>query len=153
MDGDVASGPNAAGERMASPGDAPGDDGSWLQGTIAGFSLGLSDFQPYFKLKSITEAEAGIYFTVKMGIGFGDASIVSGTARLGILGNIDVPGTAAPSASFEKVDCDSVTIDGGVGPVQVHGTLAFRNGDETYGDGISGTLSADFTFAQLNAAA
>ena len=161
-DGDLASGPNAGGgggAEAATDGIAgvarmapPYDDAS-SQGTIAGFSLDLSDFQPYFKPKSLSDYEAGVYFNVKVGIGFGDASVISGTARLGILGDIQIPGNASPSASFEKVDCDSVSIDGGVGPVQVHGSLAFRNGDATYGDGISGKLSADFTFAQLNAAA
>ena len=127
--------------------------GGGIQGSLAGFDLGLTDFAPSFTVKSTGVFEAGVYFTVKVGIGFGDASVVSGTARLGILGSISVPGTSAPSASFDKIDCDSVSVDGGVGPVKVKGSLAFRNGDPTYGDGISGTLSADFTFAQLNAAA
>jgi hypothetical protein len=152
-DGDVASGPNVGSDGMAGQAMAAPYDGGSSQGTVAGFSLSLSDFKPYFNVKSLSDCEAGVYFTVKVGIGFGDASVISGSARLGILGDIQIPGNASPSASFEKVDCDSVSIDGGVGPVQVHGTLAFRNGDETYGDGISGTLSADFTFAQLNAAA
>jgi hypothetical protein len=147
LDGEVASGPN--GEAAAAQ-DA-GDGSS--QGSIAGFSLALSDFTPYFKPKSLTDMEAGVYFTVKIGIGFGDASIVSGGARLGILGDIQVPGNAAASASFDKIDCDSVGIDGEVGPVTVKGSLIFRNDDPTYGDGISGTLSANFVFAQLNAAA
>ena len=127
--------------------------GGGIQGSLAGFDLGLTDFAPSFTAKSSGVFEAGVYFTVKVGIGFGDASVVSGSARLGILGSINVPGTSAPSASFDKIDCDSVTIDGGIGPVKVKGSLAFRNGDPTYGDGLSGTLSADFTFAQLNAAA
>ncbi|HTR30094.1 MAG TPA: fibronectin type III domain-containing protein, partial [Puia sp.] len=144
LEGAVASGPNG--------GDAGAEDES-SQGSIAGFSLALSDFTPYFKPKSLTDMEAGVYFNVKIGIGFGDASIVSGGARLGILGDIRVPGNAAASASFDKIDCDSVGIDGEVGPVTVKGSLIFRNDDPTYGDGISGTLSANFVFAQLNAAA
>jgi len=140
-------GPNAG-----SVGDAAFDDAS-SQGTLAGFSLALSDFAPYFAPKSATSVEAGVYFTVKVGIGFGDASVISGGARLGILGEIDVPGTSAPSASFDRIDCDSVGIDGSVGPVTVSGKLIFRNGDATYGDGIYGSLSANLVFAKFDASA
>jgi hypothetical protein len=160
LEGDVAAafagpsaaegGPNVIGDAGAA-GDAPFADGS-SQGTIAGFSLELSDFAPYFAAKSSTSVEAGVYFNIKVGIGFGDASVVSGGARLGILGEIDVPGTSAPSASFDKIDCDSVGIYGAVGPVTVSGKLGFRNGDKTYGDGIYGSLSADLVFAKFDAA-
>jgi len=146
MEGDVAGGPNVGDEAP------PFDDGG-SQGTLAGFSLALSDFAPYIAPKSLTSVEAGVYFTVKVGIGFGDATVVSGGARLGILGEIDVPGTSAPSASFEKIDCDSVGIDGSVGPVTVSGKLIFRNSDDTYGNGIYGSLSADLVFAKFDAAA
>lgn len=160
LDGEVAGGPNAGARdagawNAAGWGDAGGaafDDGS-SQGTLAGFSLALSDFTPYFKPKSSSDIEAGVYFTVKVGIGFGDATVVSGGARLGILGDINVPGSSAPSASFEKIVCDSVGIDGAIGPVTVTGSLIFRNDDPTYGDGISGSLSADLVFAKFDAAA
>lgn len=160
MAGDVAGGPNVGGADFGGAsardagdaGDAAFDDGS-SQGTIAGFSLALSDFAPYFAPKGSTSVEAGVYFTIKVGIGFGDASVVSGGARLGILGEIDVPGTSAPSASFDHIDCDSVGIDGSIGPVTVSGKLIFRNGDKTYGDGIYGSLSADLVFAKFDAAA
>ncbi len=150
QEGDVAAafaGPSAAGAEQA-----PYDDGS-SQGTIAGFSLALSDFAPYFAPKSLTSVEAGVYFNIKVGIGFGDASVVSGAARLGILGEIDIPGNAAPGASFDRIDCDSVSIDGGIGPVTVSGRLGFRNNDNTYGNGIYGSLSADLVFAKFDATA
>src|SRR6185437_13655020 len=81
-DGDLASGPNMGDDGGADAATAVGvtgmtspyDDGS-SQGTIAGFSLDLSDFQPYFKPKSLNDYEAGVYFNVKIGIGFGDASV------------------------------------------------------------------------------
>jgi len=131
---------------------APYDDGS-SQSTMAGFSLDLSDFRPYFSPNSTTSFEAGVYFAVKVGIGFGDASVISGSATLGILGQVNFPSGSAPKPSFDKIDCKQVIIDGDIGPVTVHGELDFLNNDATYGDGIKGTLSATFPFAQLNAAA
>jgi hypothetical protein len=143
----AASGPN--------PGDpmpTPYDDGS-SQGTIAGFSLSLSDFKPYFSPNSTSSFEAGVYFNVKVGIGFGDASVISGSANLGILGQVNLASGSAPKPSFDKIDCKQVIIDGDIGPITVHGELDFLNNDQTYGDGIKGTLSATFPFAQFNAAA
>jgi hypothetical protein len=131
---------------------APFDDGS-SQGAIAGFSLNLSDFRPYFNPNSTSSFEAGVYFNVKVGVGFGDASVVSGSANLGILGQVNFSGGSAPTPSFDKIDCKQVIIDGDIGPITVHGELDFLNNDATYGDGIKGTLSATFPFAQLNAAA
>jgi hypothetical protein len=132
---------------------APDDDASSSQGTIAGFGISLSDFAPAFHANSLSEFEAGMYFNLNVNVGFGDASVISGTARLGILGKVTIPGSSAPTVGFDKIDCAGVSLDGGIGPVTVHGQLTFLNNDPVYGDGVSGSLSATFPFAQLNAAA
>jgi hypothetical protein len=135
------------------PAASPDEDGSSSQGSVAGFSISLSDFSPYFKPQSLHQFEAGIYFNLNVNVGFGDASVISGTARMGLIGLITIPTTSAPTVGFEKVDCDSVSLDGGIGPVTVKGNLAFINGDHVYGDGVKGSLYANFPFAQLEAAA
>ncbi|HVU54782.1 MAG TPA: hypothetical protein VHD83_06990 [Puia sp.] len=128
-------------------------DGSSSQGSVAGFGISLSDFTPYFSPNSATQYEAGVYFNLNVNVGFGDASVVSGTTRLGILGKIDVPGNSAPSVAFDKIKIDSVALHGGIGPVTVNGSLWFIDNDSTYGDGVKGSLSADFPFASFSAAA
>jgi hypothetical protein len=132
---------------------APDDAGSSGQGTVAGFGISLSDFAPSFAINSMQQFEAGVYFNLNVNIGFGDASVISGTTRLGLLGQINVPGNAAPSVAFDKVDVKQIILHGGIGPVTVDGQLDFLNDDPVYGDGIKGSLSAKFPFAELTAAA
>jgi hypothetical protein len=155
---DVASGPSAEDnpapiDAPAAPGAAPDDDASSSQGSVAGFSISLSNFAPTFLPNSSTEFEAGVAFNLNVNIGFGDASVISGTTRLGILGKVTIPGTSAPTVGFDKIAIDSIALHGGLGPVTVDGSLWFVNNDATYGNGIQGNLSADFTFAKLEAAA
>ena len=146
---DVASGPSN--ENDDTP--LPYDDDNSSQSSVSGFSISLSNFSPSFSPNSSTEFEAGVYFNLNVNIGFGDASVISGTTRLGILGKITVPGTSAPTVGFDKLALDSISLHGGLGPVIVDGNLWFVNNDATYGNGIQGNLSADFTFAKLEAAA
>ena len=121
----LAGGPSAGGDASGLSGAVPDDGTSGGQGTVAGFGISLSDFAPSFNINSAQQFEAGVYFNLNINIGFGDASVVSGTTRLGLLGTINVPGTSAPSVAFEKVDVKEIIIHGGIGPVTVDGKTGF----------------------------
>ncbi|MEO9022511.1 MAG: hypothetical protein ABI237_08290 [Ginsengibacter sp.] len=142
---------------------APAGDNSSSssQSTASSFSLTLSNFTPSFTTKSSSgsgsditgEYEAGITFNVKVNVGFGDKSLISGDCKLGIFGLIDVSGTESPKVSFEKIQLDSVALRGSVGPVTVNGSLAFLYDDRVYGDGVNGDLQATLPVATLEAGA
>lgn len=132
---------------------ASADNSGSSQGSVASLGFNLSDFSPYFNAVSTNDYELGVYFDAMVNIGSGDKSLVSGAAHLGLIGEVKFPGNSAPVASFKKVAVDSVAIHGDIGPVKVDGSLQFLTNDPTYGDGISGTLSAAFPIMQLSAAA
>jgi hypothetical protein len=133
--------------------DGEDDNTDDSQSTAAGFDINLSDFTPSFSLNSLNQYEAGVSFNVNVNVGFGDASVISGTTRLGIFGQISVPGNKPPSVSFDKIVPEEIILKGAIGPVSVNGKLDFLNRDPVYGDGIKGSLAATFPFAQFNAVA
>ncbi|NIG56418.1 hypothetical protein [Chitinophaga sp. Cy-1792] len=140
-------GPNA-GEDYA----GDGDDG---QSKLSGFPISLTNIGPLLDVSDMSHLKVGIKFSVKVGLGFGDNSVLAATAGVGIYGELNaaITNMAPKLTATAKVELDTLKVNGNVGPVKIDGSLFFYHHDATYGDGFKGQVAADFKLAKLDATA
>ncbi len=155
-DGLLAGGPNFNGENIqASYSENPSGNSGDSQSSVGGFPISINNIGPLVDLSDPANIKLGIKFDLNVNIGFGDASVISATTKLGIYGKINASfENMAPQITLSAgVDIDSVQIKGGVGPVSVDGMLVFYNHDQTYGDGLKGHVKATFPLVTVEATA
>ena len=132
----------------------PAGDNS--QGKVSGFPVAINGaIEPFMDVTDMSSLKAGIRLKLKVGLGFGDQSVVSAATRLSIYGSLDAHlQNMAPKIALKgQVDLDSLQLNGLVGPIKVEGMLTFYRHDPVYGDGFKGHVFADFKLAALDATA
>ena len=132
------------------PDDSKGDQ------SVGGFPISINVIKPIVNFKSNMTVEAGIGFTINVGIGGKDKTIISASAGLSILGEMkfDINGLQKPGITVKGlVNIDSLKVKGDVGPLQVDGALYFYKSNPTFGDGVKGRVVAKFPIATIEATA
>ena len=95
----------------------------------------------------------GITFTMNVNLDISGMGI-DGGATMDIYGETQFPAGKGPQVNpIPKVNLDSIYLGGNFGPLSINGGLAFFHGQGTYGDGVMGTLSAQFIGIAVDAAA
>ncbi len=124
--------------------------------SVGGFPISINNVKPVVLFKSPTVVEAGIGFTINVNIGGKDKTIISATTSLAILGvmEFDITGLKKPGISLSaKVRIDTLKVAGAVGPLKITGEFIFYNGNNTFGDGVKGKVTAKFPIATIEATA
>jgi len=111
-----------------------------LQQKMAGFPIGITDIG----LKSISDTEVGLDFTLKLNLTGSDGGAFAADAGLTLVGTIDsTRGWQSWKYKTIQVNEIGVNIDGG--SFKINGRLIFYRNDLVYGDGFNGTVKAEFT--------
>lgn len=88
----------------------------------------------------------GLCFDINLNL-TGDVNVFTATTRIAVLGELNTE--AMHKWGHNEVELDSIGVYGDVGVVKISGGLRFYNGDDLYGDGIKGLLSAEFLKGKL----
>jgi hypothetical protein len=107
-----------------------------------GFPINISDIDLIHRSEDGKQL-GGIEFNFNINL-TGTSNSFSATARMAVLGKIDLDAMRPQRWSYEKLDLDSVGIRGDVGALKVEGYVLFFKDDPIYGNGLKGKLLAEF---------
>ncbi len=116
------------------------EEGEDEQESLAGFPISMSNVA--FVEGSGDEAEINFDLNINL---TGDDLGVAGTANLTVTGEYDAAGAPFNAWSFQGVELSSVDVAADVAAGSIEGSISIYDGDQTYGDGFKGLLSAQFT--------
>ena len=105
--------------------------------SLAGLPVNLEDIQPVFN-----GTKAGIKFSTS--ISLSDIPVVpEAKFTFEVLGAVAFNGKR-PDWKYDKVSPTQILIKGDIGPLSIEGGVSFFDSDPTFGDGLSGKLTANF---------
>lgn len=109
------------------------------QQKMAGFPIGITDIA----LKSISDTEVGLDFTLKLNLVGEDAGSFAADAGLTIIGKMNAD-RGWQSWRYKDINVREIGIDIDGGAFKFNGRLIFYRNDAAYGDGFNGTVKAEF---------
>lgn len=111
-----------------------------LQQRMAGFPISIQDIG----LKSISDTETGLDFTLKLNLVGESSGSFAADAGLTLVGNLD-KGQGLQRWKFKTIQVNEINVDIDGGAFKINGHLIFYRNDVMYGDGFNGNVKAEFT--------
>lgn len=114
-----------------------------IPGIASGFPINITNIDLIHRSEDGKQL-GGVAFNFDVNL-TGITNSFKATARMAILGKIDLDAMRPQRWTYDQLDLDSVGISGKVGPVEVvEGYVLFFNDDAIYGNGLKGKLEVEF---------